>query len=264
MFIIYSLAALSYLIVGVYLYTTMVAHRLPNKTLSLTLLTVGAICHAFLLYPSIVTQYGLNFNLFNTISLTTLFFLLFFVIFGLYRPILALGLLATPAALIGISAGFFGRSPYEPLVGISPLLEVHIVLSFAAYCVLLMGCVQAVILSLQIRELKHQSRERFWVSKLPALQSMEGLLFDMILFGFVLLSAALAVGFMATYDIMAQHLAHKLVFSVLSWLVFGGLIIGHYRYGWQGKRACYMTIYGFLFLAIGFIGTKAVLELILT
>lgn len=265
MFILYSLAAIIYSVVGIHLYRSLISHTQINKYATLIALLVAMILHSCLLYPNIVTRYGLNFNIFNAISLTALFFLLFFVLFSLYRPILSLGILAAPTALVGLSAGYFGKAAYQPLPlsGIGTLLEIHIILSFAAYCVLLMACVQAIILKLQIRELKHITHQRFWVSKLPPLQSMENLLFDMILLGFVLLSAALSLGAVATYNILEQHIAHKVVFSVLSWLVFGGLIWGHYKQGWQGKRAANMTIYGFILLATGFIGTKAVLELIL-
>lgn len=262
-FIIYSLAIISYLAVGIYLYTSLTTHQTTHKYATLIGLGFGALFHAILLYPNIVTLYGLNFNIFNAISLIALFFLGFFVVFSLYRPILSLGLLAIPVAMIGVSLGYFGRAGYEPLMGISTLLEWHILLSFASYCVLLMGCIQAIILKLQIRELKRQTIHRFWVAKLPPLQSMESLLFDMILLGFVILSLALCLGFLATYDILAQHIAHKLFFSVLSWFVFGWLIVGHYKYGWQTRKATNMTIGGFALLAVGFIGSKAVLELIL-
>lgn len=263
MFIIYALAAVIYLAISIHLCLSVV-RRTPIKRIGqMAGLLLGFGLHAALLYPNIVTRYGLNFNIFNTLSLTTLFFLGFFLLFSLYRPIISLGLLAAPTAFIGLTAGYFGRAAYEPLTGISFVLEAHIVLSLAAYCVLLMACIQAVILRLQIRELKHQSIHRFWVSRLPALQSMESLLFDMILLGFVLLSVALGLGIGNTYDLIAQHVAHKFFFSLLSWLVFGWLIFGHYRYGWNGKRATNMTIYGFVLLAIGFFGSKAVLELIL-
>lgn len=262
-FIIYALAATIYLAVSIHLYLAVKKRTATKPIIGLVGLSIGMVLHAILLYPSIVTQQGLNFNIFNTLSLTALFFLVFFIIFGLYRPIISLGLLAAPTAFIGLSAGYFGRATYEPLVGLSPPLEIHIVLSLAAYCVLLMACVQAIILRLQIRELKHQSIHRFWVSRLPALQSMENLLFDMILLGFVLLSFALVLGLIVTYDLIAQHIAHKFFFSILSWFVFGWLIFGHYYYGWNGKRATNMTIYGFILLAIGFFGSKAVLELIL-
>lgn len=246
-----------------YLLSRFFAQKTANTVGVLTLFLVASVCHAWVLLPSIITKFGLNFNLFNSLSLSALFFVVFFVVFCLYRPIVNLGILTAPTALLGLTAGFFGRASYEPLADIGTALEIHIILSFAAYCVLLMACVQAIILSLQIKELKHQTRHRLWVTQLPPLQTMEHLLFDMILLGFVLLTIALSVGFLSTYDIKAQHIAHKLVFSVLSWLVFGGLIVGHYRYGWQGRRACRITIYGFLLLAIGFIGTKVVLEVLL-
>lgn len=263
LFFIYLIGALSYASIGIYLYHCLTRAKAINQTLVMAVLGFAFCCHAFLLYPNIATQYGLNFNLFNTLSLSGLFLLLFFMGFSLYRPIISLGLLAAPTALLGMSAGVFGKAAYAPLIGIPLLLESHIILSFAAYCVLLMAAVQAVMLKLQLRELKHQTIHRFWVGKLPALQTMEELLFDMLLLGFVLLSLALGLGLSATYDVRAQHLTHKLAFSVVSWLLFGGLIIGHYKNGWTIKRATNMTLYGFTLLAIGFIGTKAVLELIL-
>lgn len=263
MLIIYLLTVLIYATVGIILYQKLIEQQPTNKAIIITTLLIGTGLHAFLLAPQIITLYGLNFNIFNTISLISLFFLVFFVLFSLYRPILSLGILATPTALFGLSVGYFGRAPYEPLTHLSPLLQTHILLSFAAYCVLLMATVQAVILRLQIRELKHKTIHRFWVSKLPSLQSMESLLFDMILMGFVILSIAIGLGVIATYDIIQQHIAHKLFFSVLSWAVFGIFIVGHYRNGWRGKRAANFTIYGFILLAIGFIGSKAILELLL-
>lgn len=264
MLLAYVIASIAYILVSIHLYWTLVQQKPIAKGFSLSMLFIGMLAHAMTLYPHIVTLYGLNFNVFNVISLTSLFFLLFYGLFCLYRPILSLGLLAAPTAFIGMTAGFFGRAPYQPLTDISLGLEAHILISIAAYCVLLMAAVQAVILRLQIRELKHKTIHRFWVNKLPSLQSMEGLLFDMILVGFVLLSIALGLGFIYVHDLMAQHIAHKTVFSLLSWLVFGWLLIGHWRSGWRGKRAANVTIYGFILLAIGFVGSKVVLELILS
>lgn len=264
MFFAYLFASLMYLWVGVYLYVGLVSGRAVAKNLTLGGLMLGLVAHAWVLYPSVMTLYGLNLNIFNVLSLISLCFVAFFVGFSLYHPILSLGILAAPTAFLGLTVGYFGKVEYRPLTAVGFGLEGHILLSFAAYCVLLMAAVQAVILRLQIRELKHKTVHRVWVNQLPSLQSMEALLFDMILVGFVLLSVALAFGFVAVHDFLGQHVAHKTVFSLLSWLVFGGLIIGHWRSGWGGKRAANMTIYGFLLLAVGFVGSKIVLELILS
>ena len=259
----FLLAAMAYLLVSIYIGWALIQDKPIHKGTSLSLLFVGMLAHAALLYPHIVTLYGLNFNLFNIISLISLFFLFFYVMFSLYRPIVSLGILAAPSALVGMLIGYVGRAPYRPITDISMGLEAHILLSLAAYCVLLMAAVQALFLRQQIRELKHQSILRFWVNKLPSLQSMESLLFDMLLVGFVLLSIALGIGFIYVEDLMAQHLAHKTIFSLLSWLLFGALLIGNWRAGWRGKRAANMTIYAFILLAIGFVGSKFVLEMLL-
>lgn len=263
MLILYLISALIYVGVGLHLYHALVKDKPIVKNATLSALIIAMIGHGVLLTPQIITLYGLNFNLFNALSLIGLFCLVFFVLFSLYRPILSLGMLAVPTALVGMSFGQFGQAPYQPIANMNMGLQIHILLSFGAYCVLLMACVQAVILRLQIRELKHQTIHRFWVSKLPPLQSMESLLFDMILMGFVILSVAIGLGLVATYDVIAQHIAHKLFFSILSWLVFGVFIIGHYKNGWRGKKASNVAIYGFILLAIGFVGSKAVLELVL-
>jgi ABC-type uncharacterized transport system permease subunit len=129
--------------------------------------------------------------------------------------------------------------------------------------VLLMAAVQAVLIHLQRRELKHTTRQRIWVQLLPPLQSMETLLFDMLMVGFGLLTVALALGAVTVDNLLAQHLVHKTFFSVLSWAVFAGLLWGHWRYGWRGQRAVRFTLTGFALLAVGFVGSKLVLELIL-
>ncbi len=245
-----------------YLLWAVLAQKPLAKSIVLGVLAIGLITHASMLYPKIITLYGLNLNIFNVISLTSLFMLAFYWLFCWYRPILVLGVLALPLALGGVMVGF-GNAPYQPLNSLSPLLQGHILLSLAAYCVLFMAAVQAVMLRLQMRELKSQTIHRIWVQKLPALQSMEALLFDMITLGFVLLSFALGLGFVDTQDLLGQHLAHKTVFSVVSWLVFGALLFGHWRYGWRGLRAVNMTIYGVVLLGLAFIGTKFVLELVL-
>ncbi len=263
MLLAFMIASAAYITVGIYIAWSLTTNRTIRKDFSLILLLIGMLAHAALLYPYIFTLYGLNFNLFNVLSLISLFFLFFYVLFSLYRPIVSLGILAAPTAFVGMTIGYIGRAPYQPMTDVSVGLEAHIILSFAAYCVLLMATVQALFLRVQIRELKHKTMHRFWVNKLPPLQSMESLLFDMILVGFILLSIALGLGFIYVEDLLAQHIAHKTVFSVLSWLLFGLLLLGNWRAGWRGKRAANMTIYAFILLAIGFVGSKFVLELVL-
>jgi ABC-type uncharacterized transport system permease subunit len=64
-------------------------------------------------------------------------------------------------------------------------------------------------------------------------------------------------------DLVAQHLAHKTILSIASWLVFGLLLFGRWRWGWRGNRAVHLTLTGMIVLLLAFFGSKFVLEMVL-
>lgn len=229
----------------------------------LLLLLIGLLLHGLLLANQLWTPQGLDLGLFKALSLTGWLMLAFTAIFSSYRPVLGLNLLALPIAMTGMLGASLLASPYKPLSGLGGGLEAHIILSLAAYCLLLMAAIQALLVWFQHRELKHQTTRRLWVAMLPSQQTMNALLFDMIGFGFGLLTLALVLGAFAVENLLAQHLVHKTFFSVLSWLLFGGLLLGHWRFGWRGQRAVGMTLGAFALLALGFMGSKFVLEMVI-
>jgi ABC-type uncharacterized transport system permease subunit len=92
---------------------------------------------------------------------------------------------------------------------------------------------------------------------------METLLFQMITAGVFVLSASLGTGFLFLHDLFAQHLVHKTVLSLLAWVIFCAILIGRQRYGWRGRVAVNWILAGFIFLLLGYFGSKFVLELVL-
>lgn len=246
-----------------YLLIHLLNKQQPHKSISLVLLSLGLLLHGDVLWAKMMTPAGIDYNVFNLLSFTCWLMMAFSLLFSTYRPVLALNLLAAPVACVGLLASTIWHAPIVTLNEGGFGLEAHIILSLAAYCMLFMASFQATLLWAQNRELKRLSSKRIWVALLPPLQTMEKLLFDMILLGFVLLTLALGLGFFMVDNFLGQHLAHKTVFSLLSWLVFGALLWGHWKLGWRGQRAVSFTLGGFALLLIGFIGSKLVLELIL-
>ena len=190
--VIFALSA--YASIFWHLWSHLLNKQPPRRMASLSILLIGFLLHGIALLPHLMTPLGLDLNVFNILSLTGWLMLGFTLIFSTYRPILGLNLLAIPVASLGLLAGVFLQAPYRPLRDASSGLEAHILLSLAAYCLLLMAAIQAVLLHFQNRELKHRSERRIWVALLPSLQSMETLLFDMLLVGFGLLTLALGFG----------------------------------------------------------------------
>ena len=98
---------------------------------------------------------------------------------------------------------------------------------------------------------------------LPPLTELETVLFRTIAVGFALLTATLLTGALFVHDLFAQHLAHKTVLSILSWLVFGLLLFGRWRYGWRGRTAVFSTLWAMLFLFLAFFGSQFVYDFVL-
>jgi ABC-type uncharacterized transport system permease subunit len=98
---------------------------------------------------------------------------------------------------------------------------------------------------------------------MPPLAVIETILFRLILTGWLLLTLSLASGLVFVDNLFAQHLVHKSALSVLSWLLFGLLLLGRWRLGWRGRRAVRWTLIAMAVLALAYFGSKLVLEVIL-
>ena len=121
---------------------------------------------------------------------------------------------------------------------------------------------QALLLAVQERHL-HNRQPGGFVRALPPLQTMESLLFEMITAGMILLTIALATGFLFLENMFAQQLGHKTILSIMAWCVFATLLYGRYKFGWRGRKALKWTLAGFIVLLLAYFGQKAVIELIL-
>lgn len=226
-------------------------------------LLTGLILHSVVLLNDMLTPYGIDYDVFNMISFTAGLMLLLSTFFSMYRPVIFLNLMATPIAFAGLLIGIAFDSPSHVIRQQSFGIDSHIILSLTAYSVLAMASIHAVLIWLQNRELKKKQKKRVWVNILPSLQSMEALLFDLILIGFLLLSSALLFGVISIENFFGQHLAHKTFFSILSWVIYVILLFGRWKFGWRGNQAIRFCLIAFASLALGFVGTQFILQVIL-
>ncbi len=237
----------------------------PNRPwgLSIVFVSLALVLHASTAYPLVVSEQGYNFSFFQISSL--IFLAISFM--GLLtllskQPVHSLLLVLFPFAAIAIACSLFLSSNYTPRLDMQPGVAAHVLLSVVSLGLLTAAAIQSLLLYVQMQQLKHR-QTRGVIEALPPLQTMEWLLFKILLAGLVCLSLALVLGGIYVDDLFAQHLAHKTVFSIASWLVFAALLWGRYQLGWRGLTAVKMTLTGLILLTIGFFGTKLVLEMIL-
>lgn len=237
--------------------------RRPPRFLGIALGLGGVALHTVLLSQTLAVEGAFNLSFFSAMSLSAWLIALLLLVTAVRRPIENLGILLLPVAAVSVALSV--RYPAVHLLEPTApnWLKLHVLVSLLAYSLLTLAAVQAVLLAIQDAKL-HRHHPGGFVRALPPLQTMEKLLFEMISLGFVLLGAALLTGFIFLDDMFAQHLAHKTILSIISWLVFGVLLWGRYRFGWRGRTAIRWTLAGFVVLALAYFGSKAALELILT
>jgi ABC-type uncharacterized transport system permease subunit len=135
-----------------------------------------------------------------------------------------------------------------------------------AYSLFAVAMLHAVLISAVERQLHgHPARVAGLAASLPPLLSLETLVFRLTAAAFVVLTATFAVGVMYSESIAgkAMKFDHKTVFILLSWIIFGWLLLGRWLYGWRGRTAFRWTLAGFLMLMLAYPGSRFVLEVIL-
>jgi ABC-type uncharacterized transport system permease subunit len=206
------------------------------------------------------TAGGPDMHFFAALSLVSLGMAALTTLVGARGRMAALGVVVFPlAALMLVSYHAYG---HEPSAALGWQLEMHAWLALLAYATLGISALLAIMLWLQERALRRRDFHT-WLRALPPLTELETLLFRTIAVGFVLLTLTLLTGLLFVGDFLAQRLLQKTVLSVLSWIVFGALLVGRWRYGWRGIKAVHWTLTAMALLLLAFFGSKFVIELVL-
>ena len=222
---------------------------------------IACILHTIHLYPQTFTVHGLNLTFYNAVSIVLFIISTLILILSLTKKREFLGLFILPIVIAAIVLTIL-----KPEIAASGSnihgLQIHIVASLFAFSVLTISALQSILLFTQDQHLRKHNLNGI-TRALPPLHDTEKFLFQTITVGFLLLSLALATGFLFLENMFEQHVAHKTILSLLAWLVFALLLWGRWRFGWRGRKATNWTLGGFGFLILAYLGSKFVQELIL-
>lgn len=218
--------------------------------------------HAFTLEQGMLSPVGVNIGFFNAMSLIAAFITLFTLISTLRHPIEILSIVVMPLSALSIAIDLSSHSSHLLPPDSASGLIFHVLTSLIAYSVLALAALLAIALSMQNRFL-HGHQPGGVIRLMPPLITMESLLFETIVIGFVFLSISLGSGLVFLENMFAQHLVHKTVLSILAWCVFAILLFGRWLLGWRGRTAIRWTLGGFISLMLAYFGSKFVLEIIL-
>ncbi|MGQ9426342.1 cytochrome C assembly family protein [Gilvimarinus sp. F26214L] len=257
--IINALAIIVYLAGSAYLIAAYLRQQPPQTRWVTAIATVAVALHGIGAYSSV---FGANDFRFGVFILPTLFFWvinLMVLVSGLRKPLYNLFVFLFPLSVVAILSAQLSESPSR---AVDPALMMHILLALLAYGLLTIASFQAVLLAFQNYQLKHKHATGV-IQLLPPLQTMEGLMFEMVWAGELLLTALIVSGLVYTTDLVEQNQAHTMAFSVIAWLIYAILLWGRHQLGWRGKVAVRWTLGGFVALALAYFGTQLIYQVVL-
>lgn len=236
--------------------------QIPSNRVPAGLLTfAGLVVHSLIIRQQFFLDGGLNLAITNVASLTSWVAVLSLLVVSLNRPFQNLGVAILPLAILTVLASWLlpGHAVLSRPATIAQ--TVHIVVSLLAYSLLLLAALQSLMLLVQERHLRQHQPGGF-MRALPPMETMEGLMFLMIGSGFFLLTLTLISGIFFSEILFGKPLqfTHHTVLSIAAWLVFGMLLLGHWKLGWRGRIAIRWTLIGFSLLILAYFVSKFILE----
>lgn len=238
-----------------------------TRTAERVAIVVPLLLHGWLLYRLVFTDAGFNMGVTIAISLITWITLALYLASSMRYHLEALNPIVLPIAAVGALLPTLIPDTHLLPYGGYALFKAHFLTAFLAYALFTIAALHGVVMALAEKRL--HARELTALTELPPLMTMERLLFRVIGAGFVLLTITLASGILFSEELFGKPVSfayftqHKAVFAILSWLIYAALLAGRRIYGWRGRTALIWSLSGFAALILAYVGTKAVLEIIL-
>ncbi len=210
----------------------------------------AVILQGWLLHILIDLPWGQNLSPVNMLALIFWLMALLITLLSLRRPLTHLAMIIFPCAAVTTLL-----IPIFPSVDVvntaaNPKQLIHILLTLLTLSVLCIAGLQAIVLAVQEYKLRRKQSVA-WILQLPPVETMENLLFSIILFGFILLSAVIITsGYFFFNNDLTPELIQKTIMVIIAWIIFAVLLLGRRVLGWRGRKAIYSTLTGVLLLII--------------
>ena len=189
-----------------------------------------------------------------------------------FLPISSLRWMALLFAMIcGFLPTIFPGALISPKAVSDPWFKGHFIVATISVGLLSLAAMHAMLMSIQDRALHRQlaivpnSRAALWLEGLPPLMTMESLLFNLLYVGFALLTLTVFSGLLFSQTLFGKPLVfdHKTIFALISWVLFGGLLVARWRVGLRGRAAIRWVLSAYTALLLAYVGSRFVMEVIL-
>ena len=252
-----------YLTAVIFLYLGVAQNSSRKRAMAVGMTMIGVLLHGWAEYQHWLIPPSPQISVVNVLSLCALVTVAIPLSTLPFRnSLFDASLVALPLSVLVLLAEGTLSAPVLEITGMPAGITVHIITSIVAFGVLSIAGVYATFVYLINHLLRHHKLNKL-MQTLPALDTLEELLFHLIKAGLAVLTVSLLTGLIFVDDLFGQHLAHKTLLSIFAWLVFAVLLWGRWKKGWRGRFAVRMTLAGIVLLLLSYFGSKLILEVFL-
>lgn len=228
------------------------------------ILLLAILAHGTALQFGLFPGEGMRFGFGVALSLMVWLAICFYWVEAFYTRLDGLHAVAMPAGAVASLLPLAFPGEHVLANSGSPAFRAHFIIAMLAYSLFTLAALHALLMAIASRRL-HNARFDRVLDSLPPLLTMEALLFRLIGIAFLLLTLTLVTGILFSESLFGRafRVDHKTIFAVISWLLFGALLVGRRLWGWRGRIALRWTLAGFVALMLAYVGSRFVIEVIL-
>ena len=210
---------------------------------------LAVIGHAYLLHQAIDLPQGQNVSISHLFSMIAWLASLILLLGQWRLPIQSLGMLVYPISACALLVMQWRPGSLIIPTSLQPMVLFHILWSTVVVGLFVISGCQALLLGIQ-EQLLHRKKLTGFLERLPPLQLMETLLFNLVKMGVIALTLLLASSFFLMTQPDIPGLWSKILLALGVWCVFVGLLLGRHFLGWRGNTAVIWTVMGVV-LSVG-------------
>lgn len=136
-------------------------------------------------------------------------------------------------------------------------LSIHVMSCFLSYACFACAFCLGIMCLLQERQLKLKHTGKL-LEMLPSLEVLDTINHNMVLFGFILLSAGIITGAIWASEAWGSWWSWdpKETWSFITWLIYAAYLHARLNSGWRGKRAAILSVIGFVCVLFTYLGVS--------
>ncbi len=197
-------------------------------------------------------------SVYEVLFSVTLVFVILYIILEFYINDKSLGVVIAPLILLLQLVSSLGLEPEKTLSPqleqIGTIFQIHVIFMLLAYAGFVIAFIASVMHLLLNREL-HQKQLGFFFSRLSSLELLDRLNSTAASLGFVFATIGMLLGFFMAMQLWGTPfpLDPKFISFVFTWAIYAFHLYARWRMGWQGQRAAWLSVIGFIALILTFL-----------